>query len=71
VQARLGQSDVAERELRQLTQRQAAALPFDQEWLFGMSLLAETAALLADVDAATRAGFPSTNVALRLTAPSC
>jgi tetratricopeptide (TPR) repeat protein len=29
-----------------------SALPFDQEWLFGMSLLAETAALLGDANAA-------------------
>ncbi len=50
--ARLGRADAAARELRQLTQHQAATLPFDQEWLFGMSLLAETAALLADADAA-------------------
>jgi tetratricopeptide (TPR) repeat protein len=29
-----------------------SALPFDQEWLFGMSLLAETAALLSDTESA-------------------
>jgi DNA-binding SARP family transcriptional activator len=56
--ARLGRTDAAERELRQLTQQQAAALPFDQEWLFGMSLLAETAALLGDEDAAAELYSP-------------
>ena len=30
-----------------------SALPFDQEWLYGMSLLAETCALLLDKDAAS------------------
>ena len=58
VRARLGRSEEAAGELRQLTQRQAAALPFDQEWLFGMSLLAETAALLADADAAAELYSP-------------
>jgi tetratricopeptide (TPR) repeat protein len=54
VQTRLGGSEAAERELRHMTKHRAAALPFDQEWLFGMSLLAETAALHADVDAAAQ-----------------
>ena len=36
----------------ELAQEDCAALPFDQEWLYGMSLLAETAALLGDADRA-------------------
>jgi DNA-binding SARP family transcriptional activator len=60
VWARLGRSEEAARELRPLAENQAAALPFDQEWLFGMSLLAETAALLADVDAAAELYNPLT-----------
>jgi tetratricopeptide (TPR) repeat protein len=43
---------VARVELTDLARDDVAALPFDQEWLFGMSLLAETAALVGDTDAA-------------------
>jgi tetratricopeptide (TPR) repeat protein len=50
--ARLGRLPEAKRELWDLARHEFAALPFDQEWLFGMSLLAETAALLGDRDAA-------------------
>jgi tetratricopeptide (TPR) repeat protein len=48
VHARLGRHDEARHALAELKQR----LPFDQEWLFGASLLAETAATVGDVDAA-------------------
>jgi hypothetical protein len=34
--------------LHQLAGGDPSALPFDQEWLYGMSLLAETAALVGD-----------------------
>ena len=51
LRARLGRADA--RELpRQLTRDDVAELPFDQEWLFGMGLLAETAALVGDRDPA-------------------
>ena len=40
----------AQRALDDLTRDDCAALPFDQEWLYGMSLLAETAALLGDAE---------------------
>ncbi len=46
--ARLGRFEDAEPALAELAQ----TLPFDQEWLFGMSLLAETAALLSDAETA-------------------
>jgi tetratricopeptide (TPR) repeat protein len=50
--ARQRRYDEAGRILAELRPDRFAALPFDQEWLFGTSLLAETAALLGDVDAA-------------------
>ena len=50
--ARLGRRPEAQRALDDLTRDDCSALPFDQEWLYGMSLLAETAALLGDTDSA-------------------
>jgi hypothetical protein len=38
--------------LDELSADDFSALPFDQEWLFGMSLLAETAALVGHTDSA-------------------
>jgi hypothetical protein len=49
--ARLGRTAEAQRGLHDLV----AALPFDQEWLYGMSLIAETAVLVGDLDAAADA----------------
>jgi tetratricopeptide (TPR) repeat protein len=48
VHARVGNVELARLALSELP----AALPFDQEWLYAMSLLAETAALVQDGDAA-------------------
>jgi DNA-binding SARP family transcriptional activator/tetratricopeptide (TPR) repeat protein len=48
IHARIGRTEDAARALSEL----ATALPFDQEWLYGMSLLAETAALVDDADSA-------------------
>jgi tetratricopeptide (TPR) repeat protein len=53
LQARLGQLSEAQQALDELARDDFAALPFDQEWLYGMSMLAETAALLGDTDAAS------------------
>ena len=50
--ARLGRIAEAQQALDDLTRDDSASLPFDQEWLFGMSLLAETAALAGDVGSA-------------------
>ena len=50
--AGLGQEDNARRELDDLAKDGFASVPFDIEWLYGMSLLAETCALLSDGDAA-------------------
>ena len=50
--ARIGRRSEAARALAELTARDCAALPFDQEWLLGMSYLAETAGLLGDAEAA-------------------
>jgi tetratricopeptide (TPR) repeat protein len=50
--ARLGRLPEAQRALEELATGDFSALPFDQEWLFGMSLLAETSALLAHTDSA-------------------
>jgi hypothetical protein len=46
--ARTGQPAEARRELAELAVDRFSALPFDQEWLWGMSLLADTAVLLHD-----------------------
>jgi DNA-binding SARP family transcriptional activator len=51
--ARLARDAEARRQLAALTDDEVSVLPFDQEWLFGMSLLAETAALLGDTSAAS------------------
>jgi DNA-binding SARP family transcriptional activator len=50
--ARLARLPEARQALGGLARDEFSALPFDQEWLFGMSLLAETAALLGDTDSA-------------------
>jgi tetratricopeptide (TPR) repeat protein len=50
--ARLGRVSEAKRELDDLAEADFSALPFDQEWLFSMSLLAETSALLGDTESA-------------------
>jgi eukaryotic-like serine/threonine-protein kinase len=47
-----GRLDDAKRVFDDLADDDFSALPFDQEWLYGMSLLAETCALLGDRDAA-------------------
>jgi DNA-binding SARP family transcriptional activator/tetratricopeptide (TPR) repeat protein len=46
--ARLARPREAQRALDELAGNDVSALPFDQEWLYGMSLLAETATLLGD-----------------------
>jgi DNA-binding SARP family transcriptional activator/tetratricopeptide (TPR) repeat protein len=53
VQARLGCLAEAQHALGDLAGDDFSVLPFDQEWLYGMSLLAETSALVGDTDAAT------------------
>ncbi|MEA2136090.1 MAG: eukaryotic-like serine/threonine-protein kinase, partial [Solirubrobacteraceae bacterium] len=53
LQARLGRLPEAGRTLHELARDRFAALPFDQEWLFGMSFLAEAAGLVGDAGAAT------------------
>jgi tetratricopeptide (TPR) repeat protein len=50
--ARLGQLPEAQQALDDLARGGFSTLPFDQEWLYGMSLLAETSALLDDTGAA-------------------
>ena len=50
VHARLGHVPEAQRALDDLARDDFAGLPFDQEWLYGMSLLAETSGLLGDSD---------------------
>jgi eukaryotic-like serine/threonine-protein kinase len=52
LQARLERMPEAQRTLDDLTRDELSALPFDQEWLFAMSLLAETSALLGDTASA-------------------
>jgi DNA-binding SARP family transcriptional activator/tetratricopeptide (TPR) repeat protein len=52
VEARLGRMAEAERALGELARYDFPALPFDQEWLYGMSLLAEVSVLVGDADAA-------------------
>lgn len=51
--ARLGRETEARRALADLAQDDFSGLPFDQEWLYGICLLAETAVLLGDIDCAT------------------
>jgi DNA-binding SARP family transcriptional activator/tetratricopeptide (TPR) repeat protein len=50
--ARLGRLPEAKRALGDLARDSFSALPFDQEWGYGMSLLAETSGLLGDTDSA-------------------
>jgi tetratricopeptide (TPR) repeat protein len=50
--ARLGRLPEARRAFDDLARDDFSALPFDQEWLYGMSMLAETCALLRDGDSA-------------------
>jgi DNA-binding SARP family transcriptional activator len=50
--ARLGRLEAAKRVFEELAEGGFAALPFDQEWLYAMSLLAETCTLLRDEDSA-------------------
>src|SRR5205085_11552612 len=50
--ARIGNEPEAERDLHELAARSFAAVPFDQEWLFAMSFLAEAAWLLSDARSA-------------------
>lgn len=50
--AQLGRAEEAQRELADLARDEFSAVPVDLEWLLGMSLLAETSALLADRDSA-------------------
>jgi hypothetical protein len=52
LQTRLGHTPDTQRTLDDLTASDLAALPFDQEWLFATSLLAETAAMLRSGEAA-------------------
>jgi len=49
---RLGRTDEARRDLEELATGAFAAVPFDQEWLFAMSFLAETSATLVDTESA-------------------
>ena len=49
---RLGRLPEAKQALEDLARNDFSALPFDQEWLYGMSLLAETAALLGQTECA-------------------
>jgi DNA-binding SARP family transcriptional activator len=50
--AQLGRTGEAKRALDDLAKDDFAELPFDMEWLYGMSLLAETSVLLGDSDSA-------------------
>jgi hypothetical protein len=50
--ARIGRTREAKRALDDLAQDDFSALPFDQEWLYGISLLTETSALLGDTHSA-------------------
>jgi DNA-binding SARP family transcriptional activator/tetratricopeptide (TPR) repeat protein len=50
--ARLGRTSEAKSVLDDLAPDDFSALPFDLEWLYGMSLLSETCALLDDVESA-------------------
>jgi DNA-binding SARP family transcriptional activator len=52
VYARLGRMPEATRSLADLAEDDFSTLPFDSEWLYGMSLLAETSALLRDTGSA-------------------
>lgn len=59
--ARLGRTDEAGQMLAELAEDDFATLKFDNEWLFGMSLLAETCAMLGEAEPAMvlyQAGLP-------------
>jgi DNA-binding SARP family transcriptional activator len=49
---RLGLPDDARREFETLARDDFSGLPFDMEWLYGISLLAETCAVLSDAESA-------------------
>jgi DNA-binding SARP family transcriptional activator len=53
VQARIRRFPVAKRTLDDFAPSGFSALPLDQEWLYGMSLLSETCALLGDTEHAS------------------
>jgi DNA-binding SARP family transcriptional activator/tetratricopeptide (TPR) repeat protein len=53
VEVRLGRLSEGKRRLDELAADGFSAVPFDMEWLYGMSLLAETCALLHDIDSAS------------------
>ncbi len=50
--ARLGRTAEATGALDRLAEGDFSAMPFDQEWLYGMSMLAETSALVGDDESA-------------------
>jgi tetratricopeptide (TPR) repeat protein len=52
LQTRLGRLRDANRALEELAADDFAFLPFDQEWLYGMSLLSESCGLLGNSDSA-------------------
>jgi DNA-binding SARP family transcriptional activator/tetratricopeptide (TPR) repeat protein len=52
VSAELGKEQAARRLLRALARDDFAAVPFDDEWLYSMSVLAEACALVRDVESA-------------------
>src|SRR5262249_33585500 len=52
LESELGGTGQARRGLQDLAKNDCAALPFDLEWLYGMSHLAETAAIVGDTDSA-------------------
>jgi DNA-binding SARP family transcriptional activator/tetratricopeptide (TPR) repeat protein len=52
VQASVGRQAESKRTLDELAADDFSAVPFDMEWLYGMSLVAETCALLHDSDSA-------------------
>jgi hypothetical protein len=51
--AQLGQTEEAYREFEELAADNLSRLPFDMEWLYAMSFLAETCTLLGQADSAT------------------
>jgi DNA-binding SARP family transcriptional activator/tetratricopeptide (TPR) repeat protein len=53
VDAALGRAAEARHTLGELTRDDCSALPFDMEWLYGMSLLAETSHVLDDAESAS------------------
>jgi hypothetical protein len=52
LEARLGRLQEAKRTLADLVETDVSTVPFDQEWLLAMSLLAETATIVRDKDSA-------------------